>query len=115
MHVWTRYAEELRGWMHTSGFGSQHCPDDRQHPAHLFALMAPDLDTRQRFIAHLAERGVKAVFHYVPLHDSPVGASFGERHLPVTSSISERLVRLPLFATMDDAMVDRVVEAVTSF
>ena len=102
-------------WASSSGFSFQHCPDDREHPAHLFALLAPDLDARRRFIAHLTVLGVAAVFHYVPLHSSPMGLSFGERHLPVTDDVSDRLVRLPLFTTLSDQMVDRVVEAVRSF
>ena len=44
-----------------------------------------------------------------------MGLSFGERHLPVTDDVSDRLVRLPLFSTLSDQMVDRVVEAVRSF
>jgi dTDP-4-amino-4,6-dideoxygalactose transaminase len=115
MLVWQRYRSDLRSWAADAGFGFQHCPDDREHPAHLFALLAPDLPTRQRFIAHLGEADVKAVFHYVPLHSSDMGRSFGERHLPVTDDISDRLVRLPLFPTLDDRDLERVVEAVRSF
>ena len=66
-------------------------------------------------IAHLDEHAIKAVFHYVPLHSSPVGRSFGERHLPVTDDVSNRLVRLPLFPTLDEHQVDRVIAAVHAF
>jgi dTDP-4-amino-4,6-dideoxygalactose transaminase len=115
MMVWQRYRTELLAWAEHSGFSFQHCPDDREQPAHLFALLAPDLDTRQRFIAHLEQAGVKAVFHYVPLHSSPMGHTFGERHLAVTDNIGERLVRLPLFPTLDDATVDFILAAVQAF
>ena len=115
MLVWQRYRSELDGWASSSGFSFQHCPDDREHPAHLFALLAPGLDARQRLITHLTGVGVAAVFHYVPLHSSPMGLSFGERHLPVTDDVSDRLVRLPLFSTLSDETVERVVEAVRSF
>jgi dTDP-4-amino-4,6-dideoxygalactose transaminase len=115
MHVWTRYRNELKEWAERAGFGFQTCPDDRTHPAHLFALLAPDLATRHRFITEVAEAGVKSVFHYVPLHSAPVGRQYGERHLPVTDDISDRLVRLPLFPELDDPLIDRVLDAVTSF
>jgi len=115
MHVWQRYRSELADWAAGRGFGFQVCPEDRKHPAHLFALLAPDLATRQAFITHLAEAGIKAVFHYVPLHSAPMGLTFGDRHLPVTDDISDRLVRLPLFPTLDDADVDRIVAVVTAF
>jgi len=115
MLIWQRYRDDLQAWAASAGFGFQACPDDREHPAHLFALIAPDLETRQRFIAHLGDAAIKAVFHYVPLHSSPRGAAFGERHLPVTDTISDRLVRLPLFPMLDDSMVDRIVDAVQEF
>lgn len=113
--VWDRYRAELTDWAAERGFGFQHCPDDREHPAHLFALLAPDLEARQALIKHLGEHAIKAVFHYVPLHSSPMGATFGERHLPVTDDISDRLVRLPLFPTLTDEHVERVLDAVRSF
>jgi dTDP-4-amino-4,6-dideoxygalactose transaminase len=115
MSIWQRYRDDLGPWAKGVGFEFQDCPDDREHPAHLFALLAPSLDCRQRFIAHLDEAGVRSVFHYVPLHSSPMGTTFGARHLPVTDSIAERLVRLPLFPDLDDQMYDRVVTAVQAF
>lgn len=115
MSVWSTYRHELDAWAKGTNFSFQACPDDREHPAHLFALLAPDLETRQRFIAHLGQQGVKAVFHYVPLHSAPMGRTFSSAELPVTDSVSDRLVRLPLFPTMDEAMVHRVLAAVESF
>ena len=74
MNIWSTYATELRrvGPTNTaSAFPIR--PPHTQHPAHLFWLLAPDLECRQRFIAHLAADGIKAVFHYVPLHNSMMG------------------------------------------
>jgi dTDP-4-amino-4,6-dideoxygalactose transaminase len=113
--IWNRYREELSDWSAQHGFTFQHCPEDRQHSAHLFALLAPDLETRGRFIDHLGARNVKAVFHYVPLHSAPAGISYGSVTLPVTDDVSDRLVRLPLFVGLEPAAQARVIEAVTSF
>jgi dTDP-4-amino-4,6-dideoxygalactose transaminase len=113
--IWNRYREELSDWSAQHGFTFQHCPEDRQHSAHLFALLAPDLETRGRFIDHLGARNVKAVFHYVPLHSAPAGISYGNVTLPVTDDVSDRLVRLPLFVGLEPAAQARVIEAVTSF
>ena len=53
----------------------------------------------------LNDRGVNAVFHYVPLPSSPAGRRYGRvsHELTVTDSASERLRRLPLFVGMEDA------------
>ena len=115
MEIWNSYKYQTRNWAAESNFCFQQVPDDSQHPAHLFALLAPDLNTRSAFISHMADNTVKVVFHYVPLHSSPMGASFGKRDLPITDSISERLVRLPLYPGMTESQVSRVIDAVTSF
>ncbi|HDR9055572.1 TPA: dTDP-4-amino-4,6-dideoxygalactose transaminase [Burkholderia vietnamiensis] len=85
--------------------------------AHLFYLLCNDIAERTALIEYLQERDISAVFHYVPLHDSPAGQRYGRAHgeLPVTQSVSARLLRLPLFAEMTEAEVGRVCEAVTGF
>ena len=57
------------------------------------------------------------VFHYLPLHLSTMGRSFGGREgeCPVSESVSERIVRLPFFAGMEAWELERVLETVTSF
>jgi len=89
-------------------------PDGVEHNAHLFYLLAPDRRRRDGIIAGLRERGVQAVFHYVPLHASPAGWEHGRAHgsLALTTEVSERLVRLPLWPDMTPADVDRVIAGV---
>ena len=115
--VWNAYAERLAPWSAARGFRLPDIPPDREHPAHLFWVLAPSAEDRDRLLAHLSSRGVQAVFHYVPLHSSSGGRRFGRAPFPldITDSISARLVRLPLWAGMTEEMIDRVLEAVTSF
>ncbi len=84
---------------------------------HLFYLLLPSRELRDALLAHLKRRGILAVFHYVPLHTSPMGRSFGYREgdLPVTEDVSGRLVRLPLYHDMTQGEQARVVEEVTAF
>ena len=62
-------------------------------------------------------RGIHAVFHYVPLHSSPMGRKFGycERDLPVTEEISGRLLRLPFYYEISNDEQVRVVEEIGRF
>lgn len=113
--IFDRYQAEFSGWAEDRNFRFQICPDDRQHPAHLFSMLAPDLQTRTAFIDHLNGEGVKAVFHYVPLHSSPYGMTFGDAYLPVTDDVSDRLVRLPLYPELNAEDLERVCRAVKSF
>jgi dTDP-4-amino-4,6-dideoxygalactose transaminase len=72
---------------------------------------------RMRLIEYLKERGVYAVFHYVPLHSSEAGLKYGRvsGEMKVTDTMSDRLLRLPLYYEMTEDDVDRVAELVTTF
>jgi dTDP-4-amino-4,6-dideoxygalactose transaminase len=116
--VWARYHRNLAGWAVANGVAQPFVPDSCEHPAHLYHLLLPDLENRQSFIAHLAERGVRATFHYHPLHAAPAGVRHGRvgsGGCPVTEDVADRLVRLPLFVDLDEDDVTRVIEAVTAY
>jgi dTDP-4-amino-4,6-dideoxygalactose transaminase len=115
--IWNRYRAELADWSREHGVRLPVVPEYCAHPAHLFYLLLPDLETRQRLIAHLAARGILAVFHYQPLHLSEMGLALGGKRgsCPVTEDVADRLLRLPLFSGLSDASVAEVVAAVLAF
>jgi dTDP-4-amino-4,6-dideoxygalactose transaminase len=84
---------------------------------HIMYIISGSLDERTRLSAYLRERGIYAVFHYVPLHSSPMGEKYCRAHgdLRHTDDISDRLLRLPLYFGMTDDDVERVVAAVEEF
>ena len=53
-----------------------------------------------------------APFHYIPLHISPVGESYGYKKgdLPITEEYSSRLVRLPLYADLKEEEQEEVIK-----
>lgn len=112
--IWSRYAELLEPWAAGAGARLPIVPEGCEHPAHIFYLLMPSLEARTRLIAHLRERLILAVFHYLPLHLSAMGRTFGghEGQCPVTEEVADRLVRLPLFFQLSDADQARVIEAV---
>jgi dTDP-4-amino-4,6-dideoxygalactose transaminase len=112
--VWDAYHAAFEELEATGAVRRPIVPSHCAHNAHMYyLLLEPSLD-RDRFLVRLASAGVNAVFHYVPLHSSPAGRLYGRVHgeLDVTDSISERLVRLPLWVGMTDDDTDRVVKAV---
>jgi dTDP-4-amino-4,6-dideoxygalactose transaminase len=88
-------------------------PDDVTHNAHAYYLLLRDQPARDRFIAAMRASGISTPFHFVPLHDSPGGRRYARPHgdLPVTRSVAEGLVRLPLWFGMEDNLQDRVIDA----
>lgn len=115
--LWQHYRDALREWAAKKGADVPSVPGDRETSFHLFHLVMPSRRDRDALIRHLSGRGVQAIFHYQPLHSSPMGQSFGGRpgQCPVAESVSERLVRLPLFASLSYGEHARVVDAVLSF
>ena len=115
--AWETYAGALRDWAALHGVRLPTVPVYCEQPYHMFYLLLPNLDARTRFIAHLRDRGVYAVFHYLPLHLSDMGRSFGGKSgdCPVTEQVSDQLVRLPLHNLLTGREQEEVIEAVLDF
>ena len=92
-------------------------PEHCQPCGHLFYVLLNDETTRDRLLRYLNEKDIKAVFHYLPLHLSPMGRQLGYRQgqLPVTEEMSGRLLRLPLFYELQEVEQGRVVAAIGAF
>lgn len=111
LNIWNRYHDAFVLLQNAGTARRPHVPKHCEHNAHLYYLLLPDLQTRTAFIGRLKVKGVEPVFHYVPLHDSPAGKLYGRASgvLPRTCETSERLVRLPVWAGLEDR-VEYVVE-----
>ena len=92
-------------------------PPHCQHNAHMFYIKTKDMEERTRLAAFLKERGVHAVFHYIPLHSAPAGRRYGRFHGEdrYTTRESERLLRLPMFYTLTEDEVTYITDQVKAF
>lgn len=114
--IWSTYHEAFEE-LETAGYVRRPViPEECIHNGHMYYLLLPDLEKRTSFISLLKAKGIGAVFHYVPLHDSPAGKVYGRTFdsLPVTREMSDRLVRLPLWLGLDEEMgyvIKEVIEA----
>ena len=92
-------------------------PAECVHNGHLYYLLASSLTERTALLTFLRKRGVGSVFHYVPLHSAPAGLKYGRTHgdLSLTTDLSERLLRLPLWSALGDSQVNEVISAVNEF
>ncbi|WP_221075310.1 dTDP-4-amino-4,6-dideoxygalactose transaminase [Agarivorans aestuarii] len=117
MAVYNYYAEHL-AILEEKGLAKlPHIPDYNCHNGHIFYLLLEDLDTRQRLISFLKDKGIMSVFHYVPLHSSPMGESFGYKKgmLPITEKVSDTLLRLPLCSAYDEEVAQLVSGSILEF
>lgn len=92
-------------------------PEECGHNAHMYYIKVRNLEERTRVIDFLRERGVNAVFHYIPLHSSPAGKRFGrfEGIDRYTTQESERLLRLPMYFGLQEAEIHYIVECLKGF
>jgi len=117
LQIWRAYYDGLSDLQAEGRIELTAVPETCRHNGHIFFFKCRDLQERTEFIAHMRHRGVTAVFHYIPLHDSPAGKKYGrfDGEDRYTTADSERLVRLPLYYELQNAQVDYVIGCVREF
>jgi dTDP-4-amino-4,6-dideoxygalactose transaminase len=115
--IWSRYHAGLETWARKNEVRRPAIPSFAEHPAHVYFVILPSSASRRALIAQLKAQGILAVFHYQPLHLSPMGQQFGARpgDCPVAEQVSERLVRLPFYNDLTPNDQDEVIDAVARF
>lgn len=111
-----RYSEGLRPFVNNGIIKMSVIPPDCQSNYHLFYIILATESLRDRVKKELAEKGIAAAFHYVPLHSSPMGKRLGyaPADLPLTEDLSRRLLRLPLSTGMTEMEVEYVISNLTA-
>ena len=117
MRSWKQYYEMLKPLAETGYIELPYVPAECTHNAHMFYIKTKDLQERTGLISYLKERGIGAVFHYIPLHNSPAGKRMGRFHGKdrFTTKESERLLRLPMYYGLTEAEISQVVENIGKF
>lgn len=92
-------------------------PPECKHNAHMFYIKVNGSDERTKLLTYLNKKGVYAVFHYIPLHNSVAGKKYGRfaGSELFTEKESERIIRLPLYYGISTSDVEYVIEMVYDF
>jgi len=115
--VWNHYYAHIKQWALSSDTRLPAAPDYCDQAFHMFYIVLPTLETRTALTNHLKIREIQAVFHYLPLHLSPMGSKLGykEGDFPVTEHISNRLLRLPFYNEIDLEQVAYICDIISKF
>jgi dTDP-4-amino-4,6-dideoxygalactose transaminase len=115
--IWETYHTALANWALSNQVRQPVIPPHCEQTYHMYYLLLPSLDVRQRLITHLKKVGILSVFHYLPLHLSQMGQQFGGQagDCPVTEDISDRLLRLPFYISLTAIEQYQVIEAIQGF
>lgn len=92
-------------------------PEGCVHNAHIFYILCASEAEQRQLMEWLRRKGIVAVSHYVPLHSAPAGRRFGEfaGEDRYTTTLSRRLLRLPLYTGIRTDEQDQVLDAVIRF
>jgi dTDP-4-amino-4,6-dideoxygalactose transaminase len=115
--VWEIYAAGLKDWAAAHNVRLPYVPAYCEQAYHMFYLLLPTLDLRQKMISYLREHGIYSVFHYLPLHLSDMGQRFGGREgdCPVAECVSDQLLRLPFHNALTSNEQEIVIDAIREF
>lgn len=117
MDRWSEYRELLLPLAKEGRIELPYIPEHCGHNAHMFYIKTKDMGERTRLIDFLKEKGILAVFHYVPLHSAPAGIKYGRFHGEdkYTTKESDRLLRLPMYYKLTADEVEYIAEQVKAF
>ncbi len=115
LYLWKTYHEALERLEQGGLLKRPVIPESCEHNAHMYYILLPSLERRTHLIQHLKSKGIHAVFHYVPLHDSEMGRRVcrSAADLSRTTELSERLLRLPFWLGME-AMQAEIVQEISA-
>jgi len=83
---------------------------------HLFVVLLPPKAYRLPLMNRLRERGIQTSIHYIPLHRFSGTQEYFEStgragSLPVTESVENRILTLPLFPAMTEEQIDHIASS----
>ena len=86
---------------------------DSGHVYHLFPVLT---DERERFQAHMKDRGIETLIHYpVAITHQPALASCSPAVCPIADRVCSQVVSLPMYPGLSDAAAAAVAEAASTF
>ena len=109
--IWNQYHTTLTKYEEKGLLRRPIVPDECQQNAHMYYILLNSFEDRTAVMQRLKQKEIQSVTHYVPLHNAPAGLKYSRKHneLPITESIGNRLLRLPLWVGLDE--VQKICDA----
>ncbi len=113
--IWQYYYDALEALETEGRLLRPVVPTDRDSNGHIFYLLLPDNQARDRVIKELSSNGIDSRTHYVPLHSAPAGLRYCRTAgtMDVTNSVAGRLLRLPVWVGIKPEL-DWIIQQVDS-
>jgi dTDP-4-amino-4,6-dideoxygalactose transaminase len=115
-NIWNQYNNIFSSELINTPIQLPWIPEWATNNGHMFYLVTESIEQRTRLISWLKSNNIHAVFHYISLHNSPYfkKINYG-RKLVNSDRYSDCLVRLPLFAELNQSEVNKVIDKTLEF
>jgi dTDP-4-amino-4,6-dideoxygalactose transaminase len=114
--LWQAYADSLSGLAEQGRIRLPDIPSYASNNAHMFYMICSSIEERSALIEALKQKGILAVFHYLPLHKSPYyAAQYDGPELPHADRFADSLLRLPMYFDLTIRQVGEICEQVKQF
>lgn len=114
--IWNSYYKELQDLANEGKIVLPVIPPKSTVNGHLFYFLCNNIQERDKLISFLRKNDVYAVFHYLPLHDSPY---FKEKYtgikLPYSQKFADCMIRLPLFFELNEEEQSKIIKLINRF
>lgn len=112
--IYKRYYNGLTDLMEKGLLRLPTIPSYAESNYHMFYIILKTESLRNKLLKRLKQLKIGAVFHYIPLHLSPMGLKLGynKGDFPLTEDLSNRLVRLPMYYELSDSKIDYIIKKI---
>lgn len=115
VRLWNIYHQSLEVLERKGVLRRPLIPPECQHNAHMFYILVENETVRTVLLEKFRSAGIGAIFHYIPLHDSPAGRRLGRTcgSMTRTQAFASSLIRLPLWIGLTEQEISDVVKVIT--
>ena len=115
--LWNTYYSLLENWSNKNNIKLPSVPEKCSSSYHVFYLIMPNKKLRNNLIIWLKKNEIYSVFHYIPLHKAPMSIkeNWDINNCPVSTKVSDRIIRLPLFYELKISDIEYIVDKIASF
>ena len=115
--IWLRYHSALISWAEKNGVSIARHGDHIQPAGHIFWVLFSEEQQAIKFRKHLLDNGISSTGHYQALDSSKFALTQGysQAMLEISQRVSNGIVRLPIYFSLTDLQVDRIIEVTISF
>jgi len=108
--IWNKYSKTFSKISNKSVYILKNKHKFKRSAYHVFALIFRNIKLRDNFILFMKKKGIDCYFHYYPLHMSKFGRKIKKIKLPETEKTYNGLVRLPLYPSLKNNEVNKVIK-----